>query len=318
MSYAQNFVYSYIETYKDIAIFEMDKSGIPASITLAQGMLESNWGRSDLAINAKNHFGIKCGNSWQGDTFQWEDDEYKRGQLVKSCFRVYSEVQESFKDHSDFLSKKRYQFLFKYHITNYKSWAKGLVKAGYATDSKYADKLILIIEKYGLYEFDSKYSPIEYIAKNKPQNPSRLNNKYNISYINNCKVVYSKAGDTPKTIAKNIGVSVKKILKYNDGVKSKNHFFKNEEIVYLEKKKKRYQGLKDTYITSKKESLAEISQKFGVSLKYLAKINKTRRKIKFRKGRKVLLKPKSKRIEWVSSVRRDKKYLFDEPLSPKK
>ena len=145
--YSQGFVYDYIENYKDIAISEMNISGVPASITLSQGMLESNWGRSDLAHQANNHFGIKCGSNWSGDSYDWEDDEFKNGRLIKSCFRMYNSSDESFRDHSIFLSKKRYEFLFNYGITDYKSWAKGLVKAGYATDPKYANKLIMIIEK---------------------------------------------------------------------------------------------------------------------------------------------------------------------------
>ena len=159
---AQDFVYNYIDEYKDIAIEEMNKTGIPASITLAQGMLESNWGRSELARKAKNHFGIKADKSWSGKTMKWEDDDYHNGKLIKSKFRKYKSADQSFVDHSEFLAnKKRYEFLFNYDVTDYVAWAKGLVKAGYATDPKYASKLIKIIEKYGLYEYDIKYAPAE-------------------------------------------------------------------------------------------------------------------------------------------------------------
>ncbi len=325
--YGQDFVFDYIDNYKDISIDKMNRYGIPASITLAQGMLESNWGRSDLATKANNHFGIKCGNDWTGATFSWEDDEYKHGNLVKSCFRVYDSVGESFDDHSAFLSKKRYKFLYEYGVYDYKSWAKGLVKAGYATDPKYANKLIFIIEKYNLYKFDSQYMPQEYAENIRPSHTnkkSKINkvldskNTFSIDYINGCKMIYAMAGESPASLAKRIGISEKKILKYNDGIMKKRHKFKDRDIVYIEKKKRKYYGNEDLYVTSGKESLASISQKFGVRLKYLAKINKTRSKIKFRKGRRVLLKPVSKRIEWAANTKKhDKKYIFAEALSPR-
>jgi hypothetical protein len=282
-------------------------------------MLESNWGRSELATKANNHFGIKCGSNWEGDTFSWEDDEYQKGKLVKSCFRVYNAVYVSFHDHSDFLLKKRYKFLFEYGVYDYKSWANGLVQAGYATDPKYASKLISIIEKYGLFEYDNKYSPVNnsssVVSSSKPNNSKK---QYRISFINNCKVVYAKKGDTTKSLAKSLGISFKKMIRYNKDLFTKKRNVKEGDIVYLEKKKRKYKGHENNFVTTQKTSLAEISQQFGVSLKYLAKINKTKTKIKFRKGRKVLLKPKSKRIEWATAIRRDKKYIFDEPLSPRK
>lgn len=317
--YSQDFVYSYVDNYSHIAIDEMNKTGIPASITIAQGMLESNWGRSDLAANANNHFGIKCGNQWNGDSFDWEDDEYKSGKLIKSCFRVYDSPEESFIDHSDFLSKKRYKFLYNYDVTDYKSWAKGLSKAGYATDPKYAKKLIMIIEKYGLFEFDIKYSPVGYVST-KTSTDVKENNKYSISYINNSRVVNAKKGDTPVTLAQKVGISSKKILKYNENINKKNHKLKEGEIVFLEKKRKKYYGDNDLYIVLKKESLSDISQKFGIDLKYLARINKTKKGKVYKKGQRLVLKPIEYSIDkeaWVSSRKNDKKYLFDAPLSPK-
>ena len=318
-AFAQDFVYSYIDDYSYIAIDEMNKTGIPASITLAQGMLESNWGRSDLAVDAKNHFGIKCGNQWNGDTFNWEDDEYKSGKLIKSCFRVYDSPEESFIDHSDFLSKKRYQFLYSYDVTEYKSWAKGLSKAGYATDPKYAKKLIMIIEKYGLFEYDMKYTPVGYVSV-KTTTRLKENNKYSVSYINNSRVVYAKKGDTPKSLAKKVGISSKRILKYNENINKRNHKLKDGEIVFLEKKRKRYYGDEDIYIASKRESLSDISQKFGIDLKYLSRINKTKKGKVYKKGQRLVLKPINYSIDkeaWVSNRKSDKKYLFDAPLSPK-
>ena len=147
---AQNKSELYIKKYKDIAISEMNNYGIPASITLAQGILESGNGESRLAVDANNHFGIKCHNNWNGETIIEDDDE--KGE----CFRKYSNVGDSFRDHSLFLKERgRYEFLFKYKITNYKKWARGLKKAGYATNPKYASLLINIIKKHNLTQYDN-------------------------------------------------------------------------------------------------------------------------------------------------------------------
>ena len=147
---------NYIEKYQKIAIREMHRSGIPASITLAQGILESSWGNGSLALKANNHFGIKCKSYWNGPTFYIEDDDYKRGKLIKSCFRAYDNAEQSYIDHTDFLlSNARYKVLFTYDKTDYKRWAHGLKKCGYATDKKYGYKLVNTIKKYGLDRFDT-------------------------------------------------------------------------------------------------------------------------------------------------------------------
>lgn len=150
----------YIDRYKDVAIDEMVRAGIPASIKLAQAILESNAGRSYLAVNGNNHFGIKCGKYWQGRTVMREDDDYKNGKLIKSCFRAFPSVAFSFKAHSEFLldPKKdfRYGFLFQLPVTDYRSWAKGLKKAGYATDPNYPKRLISLIERFELYQYDQE------------------------------------------------------------------------------------------------------------------------------------------------------------------
>jgi len=147
---------AYINTYKEIAISEMQRTGIPASIKLAQGLLESDWGRSDLATKAKNHFGIKCANDWSGGTyFKHDDDRNAEGELIKSCFREYADPTQSYIAHSEFLvNRERYSRLFKLQNTDYHNWAYGLKETGYATDSKYPTKLIMIIEKYNLSQFD--------------------------------------------------------------------------------------------------------------------------------------------------------------------
>ena len=145
----QNKTTNYINKYKSLAISEMNEFGIPASITLAQGILESGNGESRLAVEANNHFGIKCHTNWDGETIFADDDE------KNECFRKYSTVEESFRDHSLFLSTRdRYQFLFNYKKTNYRKWARGLKEAGYATNPKYASSLIKIIKNNNLYKYD--------------------------------------------------------------------------------------------------------------------------------------------------------------------
>jgi len=149
----------YIEAFQALAIQEMDRTGIPASITLAQGIIESAWGKGVLARSSNNHFGIKCKQEWAGQAFHLEDDDYdSEGNLVKSCFRAYEDASSSYLDHSNFLRKgKRYAFLFELDPTDYISWARGLQSAGYATDPEYANKLIKKIEEYQLYQYD--YAP---------------------------------------------------------------------------------------------------------------------------------------------------------------
>ena len=152
----------YIKQYYRLAVQEMERTLVPASITLAQGMLESGFGTSELAQRANNHFGIKCHKGWTGDTYSHESSETLNGKTkpILSCFRSYGDVLESFKDHSDFLaSRSNYSFLFQSNTKDYKSWAKGLSKAGYATDPNYAKKLITTIEMYNLSEFDQFQSP---------------------------------------------------------------------------------------------------------------------------------------------------------------
>ncbi len=156
--------YNYIDQYKDIAIAEMYRTGIPASITLAQGLLESQAGKSDLAIYANNHFGIKCKNYWQGATYYHKDDDYQKGKLIESCFRQYDSVLESYVDHSNFLKQTdHYSKLFTYSKEDFASWAWGLKEAGYATDQSYPIKLIRLIQKFKLYEYDKAENPWNHV-----------------------------------------------------------------------------------------------------------------------------------------------------------
>ena len=158
-------VLQYIETYKYLAIDEMDRSGIPASIIMAQAIVETNAGSSALARNSNNHFGIKCKNYWTGETYYAPDDDRDQdGNLIPSCFRQYDSVWDSYEDHSEFLmTTEHYQALFGYDKTDYEMWAKGLQLCGYASDPKYAEKLIRTIQLYGLHELD--YFTVEYMDR---------------------------------------------------------------------------------------------------------------------------------------------------------
>ena len=190
---------TYIEKYAPIAVHEMHKFNIPASITLAQGILESGNGKSFLASKSNNHFGIKCHTNWQGERVYYDDDK------KRECFRKYQYATTSFRDHSTFLSgRKRYGFLFNYHKSDYKKWARGLKKAGYATDSKYPKKLIKIIEDYKLYEFDTvKKKEVEILKPEKT-----IGNYYQI-----------KKGDTLYSLARKFKTTVAKLKEIN-GLKS--------------------------------------------------------------------------------------------------
>ena len=153
----------YIDKYHELAIVEMYRSGVPASITLAQALHETNYGTSKLATIAKNHFGIKCKSNWIGGTYFHKDDDYdRRGNLVESCFRSYDIDIDSYIDHSNFLmSRDHYSNLFQYNHTDYVNWAHGLKKSGYATDPRYAEKLIAKIERYGLDQYDYWENPVK-------------------------------------------------------------------------------------------------------------------------------------------------------------
>ncbi len=161
MDSTDELAYNYIDNYKDIAVMEMHRTGIPASIILAQGLHETNHGTSSLSSSANNHFGIKCKKYWSGKTFYHKDDDYDTdGNLLESCFRAYNSPLESYVDHSNFLlAGSHYRKLFNIDKFDYKSWAKGLKECGYATDEYYAEKLIEKVDRYYLYQYDSWPKP---------------------------------------------------------------------------------------------------------------------------------------------------------------
>lgn len=260
---------SYIEKYKDVAIREMKTYGIPASITLAQGMLESANGKSYLAVKANNHFGIKCHEDWSGKRV-YQDDDRKN-----ECFRSYKDADESFRDHSLFLkNRSRYAFLFEESPTDYKAWAKGLKKAGYATNRKYPQLLIKLIEDNNLHQYDLEgFNEKPRVADEDEVSPEReiKMNQIQIS-TNKVKYVVAKENDSYESIAIQTENRVDKLLEYND--LSWDAKLKAGERVYLQPKRKRASREFDSYTVQPGDDMYSISQKFGIRLEYLYKRNK--------------------------------------------
>lgn len=299
----------YIEKYSALAVSEMYRSGVPASITLAQGMLESGNGRSELALKSNNHFGIKCHNNWSGGRVYHDDDA--KGE----CFRKYAHPRESYRDHSDFLRyRDRYKFLFDYKVTDYKAWAYGLKKAGYATDPAYPKKLIKLIEDYRLHEYDRK--PASY-GRNEPEKPKKKKKqKTVIEFVgedlpeekvkesiplsptvieqvkeldarqreefqfslsrqmftqNGVPFVYSVEGETYATIAASYRLFGRELLKFND--LDSEQPLKPGTVVYLKPKKKVAAKGIDKYVMEEGETLRDVAQRYGVKLSSIMRLN---------------------------------------------
>lgn len=320
--YSQDIARDYIMNFQSIAVEEMKKTGIPASITLAQAMLESNYGKSQLALDANNHFGIKCGNEWTGGTFLWEDDDYVADSLIKSCFRVYNLPEESFDDHSIFLkNKSRYKSLFELDIYDYKGWAYGLSEAGYATDPSYPQKLITLIEKYNLTEFDYNLLPVNSVLAKSGNQINPVVKSINYKYINGSKVYIAQAGDSPSTVSKISGVAAEDILNFNDNINRKYQVFNEGDIVYLEKKKSDYAGIEEYYIAAENDNLQLISQKTGLDVKSLSDLNGYNKFKHLKKGQKIKLKnpyseTNSDKQSLVLNSSHDPKYIFEQYLTP--
>lgn len=281
---------SYIDKFKDLAISEMKRTGIPASITLAQGMIESDYGRSRLAVQANNHFGIKCHNDWKGPTITHHDD--KRNE----CFRKYRKAEESYYDHSDFLkSGSRYKFLFDLDRTDYKGWARGLKKAGYATNPDYANMLIRKIEENELWKYDK---PGKYIADVKqkadseqvvPDNqvaeiqvakavrqggdqfvvPSKVSR---IMENNRIQYIIVGDGETLADIEKEFSMLKWELARYNELEPGFNVI--PGQILYLQPKRDKAEPGKEVHLVANGDKMYSISQKYGIKLKKLYEYNR--------------------------------------------
>ncbi len=265
----------YIDKFKDVAIKQMLVSKIPASIILAQACLESGDGNSRLAKEGNNHFGIKCHN-WTGPTIYQDDDE--KGE----CFRKYDSPEDSFRDHSIFLTTRdRYKFLFSLDDKDYKAWAYGLKKAGYATNPKYPELLIKIIEDFSLFQYDyasiTPATQTEVADKLENSMPITSHRDYSVSVSrpvyenNNVSYIIAEIGDTYESIAREFRLFKKELLRFND--LKDGHEIEPGVVVYIEKKKKKYSS-SEFHTATDGENLYQISQKYGIRLKNLRKMNK--------------------------------------------
>lgn len=272
VSTAQNQAYvDYINRYQSLAVEEMQRTGMPASIKLAQGLIESNAGRSELATKAYNHFGIKCGSGWSGGTYHKKDDDYdSKGRLVKSCFRKFKSAEDSYIAQSEFLrdpnKSYRYGFLFRLNPTDYHGWAYGLLKAGYATNPRYAELLIKVIEDYKLYQYDRPVSDLDWVMEEafEPQTFS----------VNDVKYVLVEKGDSPRSLAMDFGVSAKKILKYNENLYAETQDLRPGSRVFIQAKRIAYRGKNKYHYVQAGETMFAISQEYGLRLDRLYKRNK--------------------------------------------
>ncbi|MBD5355850.1 MAG: LysM peptidoglycan-binding domain-containing protein [Bacteroides sp.] len=267
----------YIDRYWELAVEHQQEYGIPASITLAQGLLESAAGRSTLAAEGNNHFGIKCHKEWKGKKMHRNDD------APNECFRVYKTPEESFRDHSLFLRRTRYQKLFDLDVTDYQGWARGLRECGYATDPQYAARLITIIERYSLYSYDSDGGNLteetvafirEHLTACHPVRKSR-----GLHYV------VAMPGDTYASIAKELGINKKKLMAYND-VKHDGEIKAWEEVYLVEKRDEAPDGVVQATI-GEGESMHSIAQRFGMKLSVVRNLNK---KVKDKPGSTLKLK----------------------------
>lgn len=272
---------AYIETYKDVAVRQQQEYGIPASITLAQGLLESGAGRSRLATEGNNHFGIKCHKDWKGDGIYADDD------AKNECFRKYADAGESFEDHARFLKRRRYEPLFKLKETDYEGWARGLKSCGYATDPSYAAKLINIIELYDLHRFDSG-QPV--VARRRDlAGDESLEHSVDMSIVAEFRIMHKirqkwglyyvtvYEGDTYDGIAEEFGVKKKKLMGYNDLGKSADMLPAGTMFYLQEKNERMPQGMPEAHKVRRGETLYMLSQRYGLKLKSLRKMNGLKR-----------------------------------------
>ena len=297
----------YVERYKAIAIAHMERYGIPASITMAQGILESDSGNSYLSNSSNNHFGIKCKKHWTGDRVYHDDDA--KGE----CFRAYPSVEASYQDHADFLDQSpRYDSLFTYQSDDYRSWARGLKAAGYATAPDYAERLVNIIESMKLYLLDKENgNKIYSAAKNATANTEawfesniatsdeRINPNafrvtvnshkgYGVYRTNHTFYVVAKEGDTFESVGEVFDISPKMLRKFNDVAKDAT--LAKGDIVYIERKKTQWLGNMMQHKVVRDENLYALSQSYGIRQKSLAKLNRMRVGDEVKKGDVIRLK----------------------------
>lgn len=268
---------SYILKYSPMAVQYMNNYKIPASIILAQGLLESGAGTSYLAKEGNNHFGIKCYNKWKGPALYKDDD------LKNECFKKYKDVSDSFDDHSAFLQRPHYKFLYSLSLTDYKGWAHGLKKAGYATDKNYAPKLIKLIEDYELYRFDdgsyasmnqnvivnSSNKKIDPVVSSKP---SFNVVKHKVEKNNGVKYIIVRNGDSFYSVAEEFDLKVSDLFKYNE--LPSNATLVVGQLLYVQNKKSKASKAFHEHIVDSGESIHAIAQRYGMKTESIFKLNK--------------------------------------------
>lgn len=304
----------YVERYKHIAIAQMERYGIPASITMAQGILESDCGNSLLSMQSNNHFGIKCKRNWTGKKVYHDDDE--KGE----CFRAYPTVEESYHDHAEFLdTQPRYDSLFAYSSTDYRSWARGLKACGYATAPDYAQRLVRIIEDAKLYLLDKEDGGKAWRERNGNYDPTKLfvaessvtqtakdnlenrvdpdnfrvtinaHEGYNVYRTNGVCYVLAKENDTFENIGKKFRLSPRNLRKFND-LKDKKAQPMTGEVVYIERKKRAWEGNARRHITREGESAYSIGQSYAIRTRSIEKLNRLKPGTTLEKGREICIK----------------------------
>ncbi len=296
-------VEEYVQTYKDAAIAQMKRLGVPASIILAQGILETECGNSDLVKQSNNHFGIKCKSNWTGMSVSHTDD------APNECFRKYASAEESYRDHSDYLfNTPRYASLFQLSPTDYKGWAHGLKRAGYATNPRYPQILISNIERYNLQQYNDADQPMfvrsqvssmsvtpQPVAveqtKKKDQNIFQKlfagkKNKNN-QHFNRLRAVMVFSGTSLLAVASENDIPLAKLLEYND--LANDGLVLEDQWIYLEKKHK--EGNREYYEAIEKETLYSISQNNGIQLSLLAQYNRMNEQATVQKGTRINLRP---------------------------
>lgn len=282
---------AYIDEYRQVAIEQQRKHGIPASITMAQAILESAAGQSELATKANNHFGIKCTSDWPGKTYKYNDNRHNE------CFRKYAEVADSYEDHSLFLKRKRYESLFALSMGDYKNWAYGLKACGYATDPKYPEKLIRLIELYDLNKLtfdktivrsdsdskkklfiDDEGTEIAFLEQEKvedypmpPMEELQLFHNHRSGYRNGVRYIVAGPNETFASLALFLNMYERTLRKYNDALDTRE--LREGDIVYIYPKKNRAEKRYPYCYFRGEDTAWDIAQKYGIKLKSLYKLN---------------------------------------------
>ena len=292
----------YVARFRDIAVSEMKRSGVPAAITLAQGILESENGNSELVKKSNNHFGIKCKSTWAGDSVNHDDD------AEGECFRAYANAEDSYRDHSNFLKgNQRYASLFNLNPEDYKAWARGLKKAGYATNPRYPDLLIKYIEQYNLQQYTlvalNKMAAPDMMAVDTLRsatpaetvsNPSTPTNTESIPAdagriisINKIKCVYAARGTSLLALATKHNINLNRLMEFND--LTEEGLLQKDQYIFLQKKSRT--GDKEFYVVQPGETLHDVAQKNGIQLQALREYNDLDKTVAIPASTKLYLQP---------------------------